>query len=207
MTNANENNGQEETPKPGEAGADELDVNDNENPSEDGKNGRGKEGERPAETPSAKLARLDRERKQLLKKNPELDSNNQERAPKPDKKSELDYGQKAFLIASGIKEADEQALAGKIVAETGKTLEEVIAGPYFKAELKQLQEANAAAAAIPDSKRGNQTSPNSVDYWIAKGGLPPDTAENRKLRSDIVKARTAKEKGANVFSPTPVVGA
>lgn len=124
-----------------------------------------------------------------------------------DKSGELDYGQKAFLIASGIKEADEVELVQKTVKETGKTLDQVVGSKYFQAELKELREARSADDAIP--KGGNKgrsaaSSRDTVEYWIAKGELPP--TDQRELRTKVVNARIKVEKDKSQFTDRPVVG-
>lgn len=166
-------------------------------------------GQTPKETesPEAKEARLQRELDRHYKKHPELKK--QESTPeetKPEKSSEFDYGQKAFLIANGIKEADEIDLVKKIMGETGKDLENVLGSTYFQTELKTFREDRATASATPSkTKRSAQNDTNSVDYWIAKGELPPNTPENQKLRADVVNARMKNESSGSPFTDNPVV--
>ncbi len=159
--------------------------------------------DRTQEAPDAKLARLKRQQEQLLKKHPEL---SEEKSQKKSKKSdELDYGQEAYLIANGIKEADEIELAREIMSSTGKSLKEVVSGKYFKTELDELREQKASVAAMPSGqKRGNQSPSDSVEYWIQKGELPP--ANMPELRTKVVNAKIAKESNSNVFTQNPVVG-
>lgn len=170
----------------------------------DGDNG-GKE-KKPVveELPDAKKARLDRMSEQHKKKYPEL----YDEPIKKDKKTEeLDYGQKAFLVAKGIEDADEVALVKDIMASSGKELEEVLGSGYFKTELKDLRDGKEAADAVPGNKnRAGAGAANTVEYWIAKGGLPANNAENIKLRQDIVNARMKKATDANHFTDNPVVG-
>jgi len=52
-------------------------------------------------------------------------------------------------------------------------------------------------------KRSGQSSKDSVDYWLAKGELPPNTPENTKLRRDVVNAKYVQETSGSKFgSPT-----
>lgn len=150
--------------------------------------------ERVTETPEAKRARLKRQLEQLEKKHPELSEK-----PKSSKKSdELDYGQEAFLIANGIKGDDESSLVKDIMANTGKNLKEVINSKYFQAELKEMRDLRATAEAIPQGKnRNGQSAQSTVDYWIAKGELPP--ASEVDLRRKVVNARIERESKKNVF--------
>ncbi len=156
------------------------------------------------ESPEAKKARLERMTEQFKKKHPEL----YESPTKKGKKSEeLDYGQKAFLVASGVKDADEIALVKDYMVNSGKSLEEVLGSKYFQGELKGLRDEKAATAALPASgKRSGQSAADTVDYWIAKGALPPNTPDNFKLRQDVINARIKKEGIKSQFTDTPVVG-
>jgi hypothetical protein len=112
-----------------------------------------------------------------------------EKTKKSDEKSELDYGQKAYLIANGIK-ADEINYVKEVMEATGKDLDSVLASKYFQAELKERREAQAAEAAMPSgTKRSGTASRDTVEYWVAKGELPPPTPENFKLRTEVVNAK------------------
>lgn len=121
--------------------------------------------------------------------------------------SDFDYGQKAFLVSNGIKGKDEMALAKEVMEETGKTdLEDLVESKYFKARLKEFREDAAAKDAVPDSsRRSSAGSRDSVEYWIAKGELPPNTPENRELRTKVVNAKMKAANNGSKFSSTPVV--
>ncbi len=140
--------------------------------------------------------------KTKLEKSKEAPGTVEKPAPKS---GELDYGQKAFLVANGIKETAEVALVNKIMSETGKSLEDVIGSKYFQAEIKEIRDTAATAEATPKgTQRPAQTQKNTVDYWIAAGKLPP--ASEPKLRQDVVNARIKSEKGKSQFTSNPVVG-
>lgn len=120
---------------------------------------------------------------------------------KPEKKSSesdgLDYGQKAYLIANGIKDSAELKLVNEIMSDTGKSLEQVLDSRFFQAELKEMRELQATSNATPKGKRSTGTGQDSVDYWIAKGELPP--ASEVQLRRDVVNARLKKNTSKGVF--------
>lgn len=150
--------------------------------------------DKPVETPEAKYSRLERQKEQLLKKHPELGKTESKERATPSS----DLGEKAFLIANGYKEADEIALAKKLTKETGKDLESLLGTTYFQTELNKLREDRAEQNATPKgSKRSNNSSVDSVEYWIAKGELPP--ASEVQLRRDVVNARMKKEESKGVF--------
>lgn len=166
------------------------------------------------ETDEARLARLQRQTNQQRKKLG-LDPIDYDaaKAPKKGKKSESDegfgYGEKAYLAANGIKDVAEVELVQKVMADTGKTIEQVLGSKYFQAELNDMREFKASEEAGAKGKnRGtNPSSIDSVDYWIKKGTLPPNTPENTQLRRDVVNARAKAEKSGNVFASTSVIGA
>lgn len=155
------------------------------------------------ETPEARKIRLDRQIEQHKKKHPEL-YEDQKKSNQTAKADDFDYGQEAFLVASGIKSEEERTLVTTMMKETGKSLKDLVSSNYFQSELKTLREDMATAKAIPgESKRTNQAAPNTVEYWLAKGELPP--ASESKLRQDVVNARIKKESNSGVFTSNPVV--
>ena len=149
--------------------------------------------EKHQETPEAKLARLKRQTAQLEKKL------GFESEPKKttQKSNDLDYGQKAFLVANGVKENTEIKLVQNVMQETGKTLEQVLESKYFQAELKEMRELQSSSNATPTGKRSGNTSVDNVDYWLAKGELPP--ASEVELRRKVVNARLKKEDNKGTF--------
>lgn len=156
------------------------------------------------ETSTEKVARL----KGMLKR-AETDAgivDEPDNKKKTSKKSdELDYGQKAYLVSMGYKGADEMEKAKEIMAFTGKSLDEVLENKHFQAEIKEMRDVKATNDALPvGSKRSSNSAADSVEYWIAKGELPP--ADQRELRTKVVNARIVKEKSKSTFTDTPVAG-
>lgn len=143
--------------------------------------------EKPTESPEARYSRLKRQQEQLLKKHPELGET------KTEKKSDnLDYGQKAYLIANGIKGTKEIDLTNRLKLETGKDLDSLLETTYFQSELAKLREQTTTDNANPrGGKGGKNSSVDTVDYWIAKGELPPSS--ETQLRRDVINARLNKE--------------
>lgn len=170
------------------------------NQGDQGDASKGEQPKQPEETPEAKRARLQRQLEQHNKKYPVAV---EEKKPES-KSSDLDYGQKAFLIANGVKDADEINLVKDIMANTGKSLDDVLASKYFQSEIKELRDEKLATSAMPNgSGRSGQSAQDTVDYWIAKGELPP--ASERELRIKVVNARLKKETNTNIFTSNPVV--
>jgi len=126
-----------------------------------------------------------------------------QKEPEGKKSGELDYGQKAYLVANGIKGVEEFGLVQRIMSETGKDLDSVMESKYFQAELKDSRELAAAQQATPSStKRAGSNARDSVDYWMAKGELPP--ADQADLRRKVVNARMKVDTDGTKFTDNPV---
>lgn len=114
----------------------------------------------------------------------------------------LDRLDRAILRVEKITAPNEIQLVEDIVKETGRSLEQVLESKYFKSELAAMREEQATKDATPSgTKRAGQSTSGEVDYWIAKGELPPPGP----LRSKVVQAKRAIAKNTNTFSDTPVV--
>ena len=147
---------------------------------------------KPTETLEARRARLTRQLEQTNKK---LGVDVEKKVKTP---AHNDLGESAYLIANGIKESDEKDLARKLSKETGKDLESLLDSTYFQLELKTLRETKTTEQANPEgSKRSNNSTSDSVEYWIAKGELPP--ASEQQLRRDVVNARIKKDDSSGIF--------
>lgn len=124
--------------------------------------------------------------------------------PKVEEKKGFDYAEKAYLKSSDIK-SEEFDLVAKIMKDTGKSLDDVLDSKYFQSELTGLREEKASQDAIPEgTKRSTTTTKDKVDYWIAKGEMPP--ADQPALRREYVNAKTKALKDGNKFSSNPVRG-
>lgn len=112
---------------------------------------------------------------------------------------ELGYDHKAYLVANGIKGNDEFSVVQEVMQNTGKSLDEVIEMRYVQAELKALREEKATAYATPrgDKVRGGKSAQNTVEYWIAKGELPP--ADQTDLRRKVVAEKVRMDSTHNKF--------
>lgn len=119
-------------------------------------------------------------------------------AKKSEKTDELDYGQKAYIASVlGVKGQEELALLKDYLAN-GKNLEELADNKYFQNDLKDLREAKAVKDATPSgSKRSGNMAKDTVEYWLAKGELPP--ADQHDLRRQVVNAKYARQKSSSPF--------
>ena len=114
---------------------------------------------------------------------------------KPSTSGGLDYGQKAFLHANGIKGAEEIKYVEKELAESGKSLEELLENKYFKSGLEDLREISRSEDASLKGKRTGTTALDSVEYWMNK----PLEEVPKEMRTKVVNAQLAKEKSGGVF--------
>ena len=160
--------------------------------------------EAPKESNEAKLARLERQAKQLRKK---LGVEEKPEVKKAKKSEDIDYAQEAFLIAHGVKEADEIDLIRERMADTGKSLKEVLGNTTMQKDLKELRDGKAVKAALPSSvKRSGNAPRDTVEYWKAKIDAGQATLldiPDIKLRRQIVNSRMAKEKDVDHFTDNP----
>lgn len=201
---ANESNNEAEQNKEGDIDLD-LEIDTENEEEKESKSEEKKDDKKSEETPEARLARLERMTAQQKKKMGIDSSSKSEKKSESKKSDDLDYGQKAYLRAEGIKRGDEESLVMEYIKNTGKSLEDILDNKHFQNDLKDLRETIATSDAIPKgSKRSAQSSIDSVEYWIAKGELPP--ADQMELRRKVVNAKIKAETQTNVFSPRPVVG-
>jgi len=115
------------------------------------------------------------------------------------KKSEdFDFAEKAFLTASGIKGVEEHEFTKGLQKQTGLDLDSLLEDNYFKTKLAEHRELKTTSNATPiGSKRSSNSSVDTVDYWIAKGELPPKGEV--ELRRKVVNARLKKDEAKGVF--------
>ena len=112
------------------------------------------------------------------------------------KKSDgLDYGQKAFLAASGYKSPSEMKLAQEIMKESGKDLEQVLESKYFLSEVENMRELKKTADATPTGKRSGNSPLESVEYWMTK----PFDEVPKDMKAKVVNAKLDKDKNQGVF--------
>lgn len=154
--------------------------------------------QKPQESLEAKRARLMRQLEQTNKKlGMEPEARYEAHEAKPNTSKGLDYGEKAFLVANGIKATDpkEMKLVEDAVKKTGDTLEGVLQNPYFQAQLSSLRELAKTQDATPRGRSGNNIPTDSVEYWLAK----PIEEVPRDMRIKVVNAKLNKDKNTGVF--------
>lgn len=124
-----------------------------------------------------------------------------------EKKEGFDYAEKGYLRSAGIK-SSEYELVEKYI-QAGKSLDEVLdedstVGKLFQAELKEQRQEKESRDALPSGgKRSTSSARDSVEYWLAKGELPP--WNERELRQKVVNAKISKESNKSQFTDNPLV--
>lgn len=134
----------------------------------------------------------------------------EEKAKAPEKKednepTDLDYSQKAFLLAKGIEEFDLVLEEAKKFGSGLKNLklEDLISNPYFKQRLEESRttKANADAIDIKGNRTGINTGRNTPEYWMAR--LKPDEPIPAEIPRDVAKKvvamRMQQGKDSKVF--------
>lgn len=113
--------------------------------------------------------------------------------------TEFDYGQEAYLIAKGVEDDEAKTFLLEEINQTGKSLREVMSFKYVQEALKGIKEDKANMIAMPKGTgtRGGKSAQNTVEYWIAKGELPP--ADQTELRRQVVKEKIRQDSTGNKF--------
>jgi len=123
------------------------------------------------------------------------------------KSSDLDNGQKALLVAYGVKGADELALAKSWMQRTGDDIDVMISDDIFTAKLQALRVAKASQEALPSNTKrtGQSYAKDSVEYNLQKyeSGEVQLADMPFAIRSKVLAAKMKKEKEDNEFSFTP----
>ncbi len=113
------------------------------------------------------------------------------------KKSDaLDYGEKSFLIANGIKGAKEFEFVQAELKKSGsRDLDSLLENGYFKTSLENFRALSATAEATPTGKRSSGVATDSVEYWATKdfADVPAD------MRRKVVQYKVDKEKNKGKF--------
>ena len=120
-----------------------------------------------------------------------------------EKKNEPDYAKLAYLEQKGITSDEDIAWVEAAAKDSGKSLRELFGSNWFKAELKERQEAAASKEAIPSgSKRSANSTRDTVEYWIAKGELPKDDPE---LARKVVAEKRKQASNKSMFAENSVI--
>ena len=110
-------------------------------------------------------------------------------------RGDLDYGQKAFLIANGIKDAKEVEFIKKEMKTSGLELDSLLENGYFMQRFTEFQSLNKTAQAVPKGTRGAGVATDSVEYWATK----PIAEVPQDMRIKVVNFKLNKEQSSGIF--------
>jgi hypothetical protein len=114
----------------------------------------------------------------------------------------FDLAAKSYLRAEGINRNEFDWVYDQM-KDSGKSLDNLMDAKWFQAELKERRANEASKEAIPSgTKRTGGGTRDKVEYWIAKGEMPPP--DQVELRREYVKAREKAEERSK-FSDMPVL--
>lgn len=117
---------------------------------------------------------------------------------------DFNTGDIAFMEGRGVKTDDEMNFVKSMMDKTGENLKDTLSDDYVQSKLKTMKEVAAVKDATPSgSKRTPTSGKASVEYWLAKGGLPPES--DIQLRRDVLNARIKGEERGNKFTPQSVI--
>ena len=124
---------------------------------------------------------------------------------KPNKPNEdFSTGDIALMEQRGHKSIEEQDYIAESMDKYNLSLKEVLADDYHQAKMKGIKDSIAVKEATPSGRgRTPASGKQSVEYWLAKGGLPPEN--DVKLRRDVLNARIKSEERGNKFAPQSVI--
>jgi DNA segregation ATPase FtsK/SpoIIIE-like protein len=111
------------------------------------------------------------------------------------KSGDLDYAQKAFLVASGIKGEAEMKLVKDWLKDTGKDLDSLLDSKRFQSELEEVRALDKTEKATPKGKRSGNVATDSVEYWMSK----PLEDVPHEMRIKVVNAKLKQEQSKGVF--------
>lgn len=156
------------------------------------------------ETPEAKLARLERQTKQLRKKLGMTD----EKPEKTSKKSDgFDDAQLLLLELKGIDADEDIEWTQEQLKERGGNLRDLLGKKWFQAELKERKDDRTNREAISVTSKRSSSKPadifeRSYAEYQKTGKLP----EDRAMQEKIIARRREAEGSGNKFTTRPVVG-
>lgn len=113
----------------------------------------------------------------------------------------LDYGQKAFLIANGIKGEKELDFVKSELKKSNEELDSLLENDYFKSKLENFRALGKTADATPTGKRSGGVATDSVEYWMAKAGANAENLDEvpADMRTKVVNALKAKADNTGKF--------
>lgn len=118
--------------------------------------------------------------------------------------NDFDYGELSYLAVKGYEHEDDLNYIKTIKEKSGEPLRKIIEDDYVVEHLRTMKEERMVQNAIPSSqRRAPAILKNTVDYWLAKGELPP--MDQVQLRRDVLNERINRERQKSKFTDNPVI--
>jgi hypothetical protein len=125
-----------------------------------------------------------------------------EKAKQSQDKKDFDYAEKSYLLSNGIKK-EEIPFVWEQHQKSGRSIDDILDSKFFQNELKEKRELQATEEATPSgTKRSGGSARDSVEYWLAKGQLPPP--DQPELRRKVVNTKIATEQARSQFTSKPI---
>lgn len=116
---------------------------------------------------------------------------------KPSSSDGLDFGQRAYLTTKGVSET-EMDFVFEESKKAGQPINVLLQNEYFLAKLDKMRNEVRTEEATPSSAtRTGQANSNDVEYWIAKGEMPPENQV--ELRRAYVNAKYERDQNKGKF--------
>ncbi len=140
-------------------------------------------------------------KKEVKPKETKPEANKPDELDKSDKA--LEIAQRALLNSSGYKASEQQDYVFEQAEKLKIDVSEIVNDDYHKSKLKAIKDKLEVQGNMPrGGGKGGGGASDSVEYWIAKGELPPD----QELAEKVVEAKKKNESGKKQFSDTLYVG-
>ncbi len=163
--------------------------------------------EKPKRTPQEELKYFEGRAKRL-RKQLGMTEDTTEKSVQKETKSELGYGEKAFLRSYDIKGADEIALVKNWMDRSGDSLDSIVEDDIFKSKLSSLREAKKSLEAIPKGNKKSVQSSQDEVYWmnrIDSGQSTLNDIEDTTMKRNVLNKRIERERTGSKFSSQPIV--
>jgi hypothetical protein len=112
-----------------------------------------------------------------------------------------EFGQKAYLIANGIKGAKEFDFVKAELKASGQDLDTLLENDYFKSKLEKFRGLQQTADATPTGKRSSGVATESVEYWMSIAGSKAENLDKvpKDMQRKVVNAIHDKEQKTGHF--------
>ena len=142
-------------------------------------------------------AKYDELHGRLKRTETKLKKTTEQKNTKPSNSDGLDFGQRAYLTTKGVSET-EMDFVFEESKKAGQPINVLLQNEYFLAKLDKMRNEVRTEEATPSSAtRTGQANSNDVEYWLAKGEMPPENQV--ELRRAYVNAKYERDQNKGKF--------